>query len=276
MEKMKKSLPSLVGGLSPGNGAILPKAIMTTDTFPKAVAASFTTSMGEFSVAGTAKGSGMIAPDMATLLCFILTDAPVGRKELDAIFRRCVRLTLNSITIDGDMSTNDTAIVLSPATEMALSSREDLSAFEESLLFVLSKLADLLVRDAEGATKLITVNVKGAKSPEDARRAARSVAESLLVKTAMFGRDPNWGRIACAAGYSGAEVEEKSLSILFEDVLLLDMGTPASCDRRRLGEILSRREFTVTVDLGLGNHAFSFLTSDISYDYVKINAEYTT
>ncbi|MBN2403555.1 MAG: bifunctional glutamate N-acetyltransferase/amino-acid acetyltransferase ArgJ [Spirochaetes bacterium] len=275
VDKMLSAIPALARSLSHENGSLIPKAIMTTDTFPKSAAASFSTPLGEFKIAGTAKGSGMIAPNMATLLSFIITDCPVNKKSLDTIFKRCINNSFNSITIDGDMSTNDTALILSPASRLYIK-KEDLADFEEALEYVLGELCRMLVMDAEGATKFVTVNVAGAKTDADARTAARAVAQSLLVKTAFFGKDPNWGRIACAAGYSGALVKEENLSIYIEDVALLQKGRPLEFDKKFMDSILSKREFSVFVDIGLGSSRAQFLTSDISYDYVKINAEYTT
>jgi glutamate N-acetyltransferase / amino-acid N-acetyltransferase len=276
VDKMLGSIPVLAGSLTRENGALIPKAIMTTDTFPKSAACSFSTSIGEFTIAGTAKGSGMIAPNMATLLSFMITDCPVKKKSLDTIFKRCINNSFNSITIDGDMSTNDTALILSPATKQSIKSSGDLAAFEEALEFVLGELCRMLVTDAEGATKFVKVKVAGAQTNEDARKAARAVAQSLLVKTAFFGKDPNWGRIACAAGYSGAMIKEENLSIYIEDIPLLQKGIPQEYDKKIIDQILSQREFSVLIDVGLGDGKAQFLTSDISYDYVKINAEYTT
>jgi glutamate N-acetyltransferase / amino-acid N-acetyltransferase len=276
VEKMKASVPLLVNSLSKNNGSLIPEAIMTTDTFPKSFAVSFATSTGEYHIAGTAKGSGMIAPDMATLLLFVITDCPLKKKALDVIFRRCIERTINSITIDGDMSTNDTAIVLSPASSKYINRKDDLHNFEEALERVLSELAHMLVMDGEGATKFVKVQVAGAKSNKDAKLAAKAVSESLLVKTAFFGKDPNWGRIACAAGYSGALIKEENLSIFIEDIQLLKKGVPCRFDQKQMNDVLSKREFSILVDIGLGHGKAQFFTSDISYDYVKINAEYST
>lgn len=276
VEKMLASHGALIKGLSSDEGKKIPGAIMTTDTFPKQSAASFSTSMGEFTIAGTAKGSGMIAPNMATLLSFIITDAPVKKTDLDRIFRSVINKTLNALTIDGDMSTNDTAIILSPDKGDYLSTAADLENFEKALNFVLYKLSEMLVYDAEGATKLVKVCVKNAAHDDDAMKIARSVSQSLLVKTAFFGMDPNWGRIAVAAGYSGADIREESLSVFFGDIQLLKNGSPQEYNADALRKILAERNFTVTVDAGLGNGEAFMLTSDISYEYVKINAEYST
>ncbi len=275
-EKMMNCHDELLEKLDTYRGSMVAEAIMTTDTKPKDISETFSTSRGEFTVGGTAKGSGMIAPNMATLLAFLLTNAPLEKEALDAIFRRSVSSTLNAITIDGDMSTNDTALLLSPVSGTPLTDGRDIQQFEETLAGVLERLAVMLVKDGEGTTKTVTVEVINAKSEHDARLAARAIGESLLVKTAFFGNDPNWGRIACAAGYSGAEVREENLSIYYGDIPLLLKGRSEPLDAVALADILKEESFTVTVDLGAGTARFSMLTSDISYDYVKINAEYTT
>ncbi len=274
-EKIVKAIPSLVNSLSRENGSLIARAIMTTDTVPKESSMRFTCFRGDFIIAGIAKGAGMIAPNMATLLVFLITDAPVAKNELDTIFSRCIDKSLNAITIDGDMSTNDTAIILSPEAEHQLTGK-DLLVFEETLLAVLTDLAEKLVMDAEGATKLVRIFVKGARDDADARKIARAVSNSLLVKTALFGMDPNWGRIACAAGYSGAEVSEEQLSISFGDLCLLQNGVPQNPSREEMVRAMHEREIQITIDAGMGNGTFRFLTSDISYEYVKINAEYST
>ncbi|MCU0845121.1 MAG: bifunctional ornithine acetyltransferase/N-acetylglutamate synthase [Spirochaetes bacterium] len=244
-EKMQKSLPALVEAASPSKGGMIAKAIMTTDTFAKEYAVRFDCDGAAYIVAGTAKGAGMMAPNMATLLAFLLTDMPLAKNDLDAAFRRCT-------------------------------SSAALASFEEALLAILKKLAELLVRDGEGATKFVRVVVKRAADEADARLAARAVAQSLLVKTALFGNDPNWGRIACAAGYSGARIDEKRLSILIDDAMLLSNGTPVPFERAEIQKRLAKKDLEVTVDLGMGDAGAECLTTDLSYDYVKINAEYTT
>ena len=248
---------------------------MTTDTIPKEAAASFEYSGKSYAVAGIAKGSGMIAPNMATLLSFIITDAPIAKTDMDLIFKKIIKKTFNSITIDGDMSTNDTAILLSPDSNEYLP-KEALKEFELSLEYVMSRLAELLVFDGEGATKSVRVNVINAKNNHEAELIAKSVANSLLVKTAFFGNDPNWGRIACAAGYSGAEVYEEKLSIYINTTGLLINGVPTEIDYKELENTLKMRNFSVIIDAGIGNGEASILTTDLSYDYVKINAEYST
>jgi glutamate N-acetyltransferase / amino-acid N-acetyltransferase len=276
LDKMLQAHEGLIASLAGEGGRQIPRAIMTTDTVPKEICVSFTTSAGEFRIAGTAKGSGMIAPNMATLLCFIITDAPLRKDDLSAMFGRAIGTTLNAITIDGDMSTNDTALIFSPRSDAPLAKKGDLAAFEEALHAVLSRLSEMLIDDGEGTTKRVRITVKNAKSAPDASRIARAVAQSLLVKTAFFGNDPNWGRIAAAAGYSGAEIDERKLSVSFNDMPLLVNGTPVDFDRDGLVAILRTNIFEVFVDVGLGTAGHSMLTTDISIDYVKINAEYST
>lgn len=275
-DKIISRLPDLKSSLSSSNGKTLSKAIMTTDTVPKDCAVEISTTLGNFKIAGTAKGSGMIAPNMGTLLAFIITDAPLSKSLLNKIFRQEIKGSLNAITIDGDTSTNDTALILSPAEGKSLSSKNDIAAFTEGLRYILGDLAKKLVKDGEGATKCAEVKVTSAKNSEDAQKAVRSIAESLLVKTALFGKDPNWGRVACAAGYSGAEFKQDKLTISFNDVLVLKNGMPTNYNKEALVSILENSEFTINVDLGAGKHGASMLTSDISFDYVKINAEYST
>jgi glutamate N-acetyltransferase/amino-acid N-acetyltransferase len=275
IEKMLLSHKELIEKLKPENGHSVAEAIMTTDTIPKEASAGFDCDGTSYSVAGIAKGSGMISPNMATLLSFILTDAPIAKTDLDSIFKKIIKKTFNAITIDGDMSTNDTAIILSPASGEYLSG-ESLNEFESALEYVMNTLAELLIFDGEGATKGVKINVVNALNEKDAVMIAGAVSKSLLVKTAFFGNDPNWGRIACAAGYSGAEIEEEKLSIYINKKGLFVNGKPSEIDYKEIENILKERNYTITIDLGLGDGDASMLTTDISYDYVKINAAYST
>lgn len=275
VEKMLASHHELIKNLNISTGHSMAEAIMTTDTIPKEASAGFDHNGKSYSVAGIAKGSGMISPNMATLLSFLLTDAPIAPADMNIIFKKTVKKTFNAITIDGDMSTNDTAIILSPASGVYLSG-ESLKEFELSLEYVMNKLAELLIFDGEGATKGVRINVINASSEKDAELIASAVSKSLLVKTALFGNDPNWGRIACAAGYSGAELQEDKLSIYINKKALLIKGKPSEVDYKELEEILNLRNYTITIDAGLGDGEASMLTTDISYDYVKINATYST
>lgn len=276
VEKMINSHKNIIDNLSQNEGVNLPKAIMTTDTYSKALSIKFQTSIGEFILAGTAKGSGMIAPNMATMLSYIITDVSVNKENLNELFKRCVNKTLNAITIDGDTSTNDTAIILSPDNNKKISSSEDLKIFEEALMFILMSLSEMLIDDGEGTTKAIKVFVQNCKTEEDAKKIATSISNSLLVKTAFFGKDPNWGRIACAVGYSDVPILEDKLSIRFEDIYLLKNGTPVEYDEIKMGKILDKKNISIFINIETGNENFMMMTSDLSYEYVKINAEYTT
>ncbi|MBN1501440.1 MAG: bifunctional glutamate N-acetyltransferase/amino-acid acetyltransferase ArgJ [Spirochaetes bacterium] len=276
VEKMINSLPALVEGKNPDKADFFSKAIMTTDTFNKISTYEFSHDNINYRVTGIAKGAGMIAPDMATLLAFILTDFPVSPDKMDTIFRAAADSTLNAITVDGDTSTNDTAILLSPENDSYFIDDNDLSLFREALTAVMSDLAYMLIKDAEGATKCVKISCINAKSENDARLCSRAIAQSMLVKTAIFGEDPNWGRIACAAGYSGADFNPDNISISFNNIVLLDKGSPLGHNIIEAEKVIKNSEYTITIDLNEGNFNWTFLTSDLSYDYVKINAEYTT
>ncbi len=274
--KMLNSIPKLINNLSSDSGSLIAKAIMTTDTFPKESAYSFKTSLEKYYIGGIAKGSGMIAPDMATLLAFIITNAPIKKTDLDRIFKKSVQKSFNSITIDGDMSTNDTALILSPIKDDYLSNENDLLEFENTLNAVLTDLAKMLVKDGEGSTKCVEINISGARNENDAKNIAKSVAESLLVKTALFGEDPNWGRIACAAGYSNAEFNPDNLNINFNDIEVYKNGMPTDFDLKKVEKIMQLSEYKIFINIGSGKYTWKYLTTDISYDYVKINSEYSS
>ncbi|HEY9162090.1 MAG TPA: bifunctional glutamate N-acetyltransferase/amino-acid acetyltransferase ArgJ [Desulfomonilia bacterium] len=241
-------------------------AIMTTDTFAKIVSRK----AGEATILGFAKGAGMIAPNMATMLSVVLTDAKINIAQLKNIVNESADNTFNVITVDGDMSTNDTLIAMSSGrVEAALDDIKD--AIRETI----GELAMMVVRDGEGATKLVKVIVNGAVSRDDARTAAMAVANSLLVKTAMFGADPNWGRIACALGYSGADVNPDKISIKINGLDVAEQGMQASSfDEEKVHRSLKQKEIVIEINLNIGKGTFTAWTTDISYDYVKINAEY--
>lgn len=275
-EKMQKQIPDLISKLSLDSGSIVAEAIMTTDTAKKESAYSFETSKGNFNIAGIAKGSGMIAPNMATMLSFIITDAPIKKEIMQKIFEKCIHKTFNAITVDGDMSTNDTAILLSPIKDFSLEQDDDIEHFEKALFAVIEELAKKIVKDGEGATKCVKISVENAQTEKDAKSVAKSVAESLLVKTAIFGGDPNWGRIACAVGYANANFDINSVSISFDNIEVYKNGMPTNFDLKKVEQIFKKTEFEVIINLQNGNSNWCYLTSDISYDYVKINAEYST
>jgi glutamate N-acetyltransferase / amino-acid N-acetyltransferase len=279
-ERINKTVPALVEGLTSGTLDDIAQAIMTTDTFPKMEARNGQAGGISYTVAGIAKGAGMIMPNMATMLSFIISDAAVEPAFLAAAFRSAVNSSFNAISVDGDMSTNDTCLIMAngmagnpPITATSPESAE----FERVLHDVLLSLAKQIVKDGEGATKFVEVLVTGAASDADAKRAAMAIANSSLVKTAFFGQDANWGRIFAAVGYSGAAVDQSRLSLHFNDVCMAQGGIFAGGDAEARGtEVLKMKEFNVRVDLGLGNGTATVYTSDLSHEYVSINADYRT
>jgi len=278
LERISSALPALAEGLSSGTLDDVAQAIMTTDTFPKMEARSGQAGGISYTVAGIAKGAGMIMPNMATMLSFIISDAALEPAFLEAAFRSAVDSSFNAITVDGDMSTNDTCLIMAngmagnpPITAGSPESAE----FEGLLNDVLLSLAKQIVKDGEGATKFVEVRVTGATSNADARRVALTIANSSLVKTAFFGQDANWGRIFAAVGYSGATVDQSRLSLRFNDVCMATNGVFAGEDAEARGtEVLKLKEFTVCVDLGLGSGTATVYTTDLSHEYVSINADY--
>jgi len=280
IERINSAVPALVEGLSSGTLDDIAQAIMTTDTFPKMEARSGKAGGISYTVAGIAKGAGMIMPNMATMLSFIISDADVEPAFLEAAFRSAVDSSFNAITVDGDMSTNDTCLIM--ANGMAgnpplTSGSPDAAEFERLLHDVLLSLAKQIVKDGEGATKFVEIRISGATSNADAKRAALAIANSSLVKTAFFGQDANWGRIFAAVGYSGATVDQSRLSLCFNDVYMARDGVFAGGDAEARGtEVLIMKEFSVCVDLGLGSGTATVYTSDLSHEYVSINADYRT
>ena len=249
------------------------KAIMTTDSFEKEVAFEVSGDFGVFRIGGVAKGAGMINPQMATMLCFITTDAAIPIEDMYEILRENNELTFNAISVDGDTSTNDSVFLMT--TSNAPYFKE---AFKEALKAVMLKLATDIVRDGEGANKLVAFEVKGAKDKNEAKQAAKALSNSLLMKTAIFGEDPNWGRIASTIGASGVECNEHTLSIKIGDILVYDKGdilfTPEI--EKRAHNVMKKDSFKISVDLGIGDGEFIAYGCDLSYEYVKINAEYRT
>ena len=280
MERLRGGVPKLVEGLESGTLDDVARAIMTTDTFPKLESRQGEAGGVRYTIAGVAKGAGMIMPNMATMLAFIVTDAAVEPAWLRKAFRQVIDASFNVITVDGDTSTNDTALLLAngaAGNPLIKGGTPEADRFMQELQDVVLTLARQIVRDGEGATKFVAITVKGATSAEEARRAAMSVANSSLVKTAFFGQDANWGRILAAVGYAGVAVDPDRVALFFDDVLMADNGVFAGGDAETLGsEVLHKKEFTVTVDLRLGEGSATVYTSDLSYDYVKINADYRT
>jgi glutamate N-acetyltransferase/amino-acid N-acetyltransferase len=280
MKKFEEHIPRLAGQLSADGAEKVAQAIMTTDSFCKVSAGSGMTGEVGYTILGLAKGAGMIHPNMATMLAFILTDAAVDPAFLDQALRRGVDRSFNSITVDRDTSTNDMVLILANGLAGNEELREGTPAgkdFSEKLNRVLLDLAKMIVRDGEGATKLVEIHIQGAIDDADARKAAASVATSSLVKTAFFGEDANWGRIIAAVGYSGAQVDPNRVEIRFNEVPVARNGLSTGPElEEKATQVLKTPEFTVTVDLHLGRGKSVYYTSDLTYDYVKINAAYRT
>jgi len=257
---------------SPSNAA---KAIMTTDSFSKEIAYRVELEDGSsFHIGAMAKGAGMINPAMATMLCFITTDADVSKAEMQELLDENVEVTFNAASVDGDTSTNDTVMLLSSAKSKAY----DRAAFKEALYEIMTFLAREMVRDGEGATKLVTYEISGAKDDREAEIVAKALSNSLLVKTALYGEDPNWGRIASTVGASGAEANEETLSISFDDVCVYERGELYfdAAMEAKAAEVMKRDSFTISCDLGLGEGSFRAYGCDLGYKYVEINADYRT
>ncbi|MBI5657461.1 MAG: bifunctional glutamate N-acetyltransferase/amino-acid acetyltransferase ArgJ [Geobacter sp.] len=280
MDRVRNAVPPLLEGLGHSSLEDVAKAIMTTDTFAKLAVRKGMAGGVPYTIAGVAKGAGMIRPDMATMLSFLVTDAAVEQSWLQEAFRAAVDVSFNCITVDGDTSTNDTALIMANglAGNPPLSGADaDAAAFRRLLDEVTLELAKAIVKDGEGATKLVTIDVRGAANHKDARLAGMAVANSPLVKTAFFGQDANWGRILAAVGYSGAEVDQSRVALSFDDVRMVSGGLFVGGDAETRGSaVLHKPEFRVTIDLGLGEGRATVYTSDFSYDYVKINADYRT
>ncbi len=278
MQTINAAIPGLVDSAQPEGFLDFATAIMTTDTVPKLVTRTGSINGHRFTVTGVAKGAGMIHPNMATMLAFLCTDLAAPPNTLQSILKSGVDQTFNRISIDGDTSTNDTVLLLANGQSKAtLETPEDRAICQKTIHEVMRSLARELVKDGEGATKLVTILVKGADTEEAARVVADTVARSALVKTAFFGEDANWGRIVAAAGRAGIPIEPERLRILFEDTLVFDQGQGVEgpgidC----AGDVLKQAEFTITIDLGMGASEISILTCDLSLDYVQINADYRT
>ncbi len=253
------------------------KAIMTTDTFPKERAVAFSLGGRTVHLAGIAKGAGMIRPNLATMLSFLITDIAVRREDLERMLREAVDRSFHRVTVDGDTSTNDMVLLLANGTSgVALNDTSSLELFREALFFVCEELAKDLARDGEGATKFVTIRVGGARNTEEARCCAFTVAESPLVKTALFGEDPNWGRIMAALGRSGVSLDPERVSVVLNGILCVQNGARAEgVSRQKLKEAMEGREIFISIDLGLGDASFEVWTCDLSLEYVRINSHYS-
>lgn len=283
-DKLAAGIADAAGRLAPGAEAAstAAEAIMTTDTFPKEYAVRFAFADGTVAhIGGMAKGSGMIAPNMATMLAFLTTDVAVAPAVLDRALRAAVAVSFNRVTVDGDTSTNDSCLLLASGAAgnrlMEDAAGADYAALLDALTAVSVHLAKEVARDGEGATKLVTVRVTGAPSDDDAHKVAKTVAESPLVKTALFGNDPNWGRILAAAGRAGVRFDPKNATADLAGTRIFEAGVPTRFDAAALSQAMAVKELDIAVDLGTGGGgAATVYTCDFSYDYVRINAEYHT
>lgn len=281
MTAMGNALPDLVSGLAEDQWQKTAKAIMTTDTFAKTVCKDVALSDGtEIRINGIAKGAGMIRPDMATMLAYVVTDACVSEDVVQQICKQATDRSFNRVTVDGDTSTND-SVILAATQKASISTIDSLESVDGQILLsavieVFQHLAQLLVRDGEGATKFVTVDVTGGSSTEDCLAAAYAVAHSPLVKTALFASDPNWGRLVMAIGNSGIDgLDAQKIKVWLDDVLIVEKGGVASSYSEEAGQaVFSREEFCVKIDLGMGDCREQIWTCDFSHEYVSINADY--
>jgi glutamate N-acetyltransferase/amino-acid N-acetyltransferase len=274
MPKILKGIDKAAVKLGVKNGVEAAKAIMTTDTRRKEYAMRFKIGGRKVTIGGMAKGAGMIHPNMATMLCFITTDASIDKASLRDCVDEAVELSFNRISVDGDTSTNDTVIVLAngrSGTNLLKSYHPQYNLFKKTLTHVMRKLARMIVEDGEGITRVVDVVVKGAVSAQDAKVAALAVAKSELIKTSWAGGDPNWGRIMAALGYSGARVREEMVEIFYDGLVAVVNGQPSKTPIAKLKKIARQPKFTITIHLHSGQGEYSILTTDLTEEYVRIN-----
>jgi len=278
MDRLEAGLALAASELSAENGSQAARSIMTTDTRPKEIAVEITIDGVRVRIGGICKGSGMIEPNMATMLAFITTDAEVWPEVLQSALTSAVERSFNCVTVDGDTSTNDSLLILANGASGVRVTPDSPAhrAFCEGLLHVCTHLAKELARDGEGATKLVEIQVHGARSTSQARTVGKSIANSPLVKTALYGNDPNWGRILCAAGYSGVPIDQDRLALTLCGYPLVREGEPVEFDEAAVSQAMREPEVLILLDLGQGRYSSTVWTCDFSYDYVRINAEYTT
>lgn len=278
MPRILPAIGPLAGGLGSASFDDVAGAIMTTDTFPKTAVRQIRLGDKTGTISGICKGAGMIAPNMATMLCFILTDIAVEEKTLHAALKIAVGKSFNRITIDGDMSTNDTALIMANGVlgNKALTKKSsEFPAFQKLLDELTYELSMLIVKDGEGATKLVEVLIRGAKKEADAEKAALAIANSSLVKTAIYGNDANWGRIMAAVGYSGISFNPEKTDVYFNKVKVVKNGIMNNKDKEATEE-MKKKELKIVVDLHAGKASAKVLTCDLTEDYIRINAEYRT
>ncbi len=277
MKLISEAVPNLSKSLSSDGITRVAEAMMTTDSFSKISRFEGKANGKPFQILGIAKGAGMIMPNMATMLCFVLTDLAIDAPNLDSSVSAALESSFNRISVDGDTSTNDMVLVLANGRTEEVLSSEGLEEFVRGLTSVMKELATMIVRDGEGATKVVHVKVKGAATAEDALTAARTVANSSLVKTAFYGQDPNWGRIMAALGRSGIRMREEKVSIWIDGVKIVEggLGTGEGSERDAADK-MTKKEFTLSIDLHQGEHEDMIITCDLTHKYITINANYRT
>lgn len=279
MDRVRSKIPNLVDHIGKFTIEDVARAIMTTDTFPKIVTKKVKIFNREIKIAGICKGAGMISPNMATMLCFLMTDADIEKKALHLSLQTAVNHSFNRITIDGDMSTNDTVLIMANALSGCKNINVDtkeFSIYTSALTEVTKELSKLIVKDAEGATKLVEIEVINAKNDKEAKKAAFTIANSLLVKTAIYGNDANWGRLMAALGYSGiGGIREDKIDIYLNGLKIVENGIGRGNDIEANNR-LKDKEINIKIDLNIGRGSAKVLTCDLTEDYVKINAEYRT
>jgi glutamate N-acetyltransferase/amino-acid N-acetyltransferase len=279
ISRITSAIDKLISSLGSANSTETATAIMTTDTVPKEIAVSFKIGSKEVNIGAVAKGAGMIHPNMATMLAFITTDAAITLSALNKALKESVNTTFNSITVDGDMSTNDCVFILAnglAGNKTIAASGKGYELFRKALTAACQAMSEKIVRDAEGATKFVEIKVTAAKNEQDAKKAAFAIATSPLVKTAAYGEDPNWGRIAAAVGRSGADVHPSKLDIYLGRSKVLSNGMPANVSKALLREIFKKRDIGIKVVLNNGSGEATVYTSDLTKEYVNINAHYTS
>ncbi|HPC18090.1 MAG TPA: bifunctional glutamate N-acetyltransferase/amino-acid acetyltransferase ArgJ [Candidatus Hydrogenedentes bacterium] len=279
MDRIAYGVRECLASLRADGSADAAAAIMTTDTVPKETAVELALSGGTVRLGAIAKGAGMIAPNMATMFCLLTTDAAIEPEPLAKILRESVEVSFNQICVDNDMSTSDSVICLAngaSGTPVLQPGTDDFGRFAAALRDVCIHMAQSLVRDGEGATKFVEIAVNGASSDNDAKIIARAIATSQLCKTAFFGQDPNWGRFACAAGYSGASFIPEKLCMWIDDIQVMRDGMPAEYKEEDAAACMRKPEFRIRVEVGNGPGKTVFWTSDLSHNYVEINADYRT
>lgn len=279
MDKLEAGIKDAVANLSADGSGNAGRAIITTDTHSKSVTCEFELSGKTVRMGAIAKGSGMIRPNMATMLCYITTDIAIDQALLQKAVSGCVEKSFNMISVDGDMSTNDMVIVLAngEANNAKITEENaDYQIFFDKLMMLCTELAKQIAADGEGASKFLTINVKGAKSFADAKTVGMAIANSPLVKTAFFGEDPNWGRVICAVGYSGADMVPEKTVVKFGGITIFANGTGATYDEKALAHVMKEKDIVIDIELNMGQEDATVWSCDLSYEYVKINGEYHT